>query len=302
MKARDSESFVWMSNTAGGTGKQEGVVYAGGTWDFAKNGYVRMDEQYAVDVFNTFYVDGKYPIAIDDKTSLTLGAQYYPQSSVGDAQIGSFSTYGLGLQGAVAYGPVGLQLYYTQTGKGFDTQSPFGNHPSYLNLMQIRSTPRASVPGGSAATSTSPASAPRGSRPPPSTPTAATGSTPRPAVRCPTKTRPTYVSITRSAREPPRGAGGHLPLLVAASGRLAADGDTTARVHQLRGQVLTPAETGSAVAAQTNGRRSACWRPPAIWGTATEAARESSSCRRRCPATRHCRTPAPGRSPPGLRS
>ena len=26
---------------------QEGVVYAGGTWNFAKNGYVRMDEQYA---------------------------------------------------------------------------------------------------------------------------------------------------------------------------------------------------------------------------------------------------------------
>ncbi len=109
----------------------------GGTWNFAKNGYVRMDEQYAVDVFNTFYVDGKYPIPIDDKTSLTLGAQYYPQHSVGDAQIGSFSTYGLGLQGALAYGPVGLQLYYTQTGKGFDTQNPFGSHASYLDLMQV---------------------------------------------------------------------------------------------------------------------------------------------------------------------
>ena len=96
-----------------------------------------MDEQYAVDVFNTFYVDGKYPIAIDDKTSLTLGAQYYPQSSVGDEQIGSFSTYGMGLQAALAHGPVGVQLYYTQTGKGFDTQNPFGDHASYLNLMQV---------------------------------------------------------------------------------------------------------------------------------------------------------------------
>ena len=73
IKVRQSESFVWMSNTAGGTGKQEGVVYAGGTWDFAKNGYVRMDEQYAVDVFNTFYVDGKYPIVIDDKTLADAG-------------------------------------------------------------------------------------------------------------------------------------------------------------------------------------------------------------------------------------
>jgi hypothetical protein len=137
MKVRQSESFVWMSNTAGGTGKQEGVIYAGGTWDFAKNGYVRLDEQYAVDVFNTFYIDGWYTVALDDTTSLTLGAQYYPQSSVGNAQIGTFSTYGVGVQGAVAYGPVGLQLYYTQTGNGFDTQNPFGEHASYLNLMQV---------------------------------------------------------------------------------------------------------------------------------------------------------------------
>ena len=89
MKARQSDSFVWMSNAAGGTGTQKGVAYAGGTWEFAKNGYVRMDEQYTIDVFNTFYIDGKYPIAIGDKATLTLGGQYYPQSSVGDAQTGA---------------------------------------------------------------------------------------------------------------------------------------------------------------------------------------------------------------------
>jgi hypothetical protein len=29
-----------------------------------------------------------------------------------------------------------VQLYYTQTGKGFDTQNPFGSHASYLDLQQ----------------------------------------------------------------------------------------------------------------------------------------------------------------------
>ena len=135
IKVRDSESFRWMSDAAGGTGNQQGAIFAGGTWNFAKNGYVRVDEVYSTDVMNIFYVDGKYPIAIDDKTALTLGAQYYPQSSVGDAQIGSFSTYGLGLQAAISYGPVGAQLYYTQTGKGKTTQSPYGDHPSYLNIQ-----------------------------------------------------------------------------------------------------------------------------------------------------------------------
>ena len=134
-KNRDTESFVWMSNIAGGTGKQEGVIYAGGTWNFSKSGSVRMDEQYAVDVFNSFYVDGKYKFAIDDKTSLLLGAQYYPQRSIGDAQIGSFSTWGAGVQADLAHGPLAVQLYYTQTGRGYDTQAPFGTHASYLSLM-----------------------------------------------------------------------------------------------------------------------------------------------------------------------
>jgi hypothetical protein len=136
-KVRDSEAFRWMSNVAGGGGNQEGVVFAGATWGFAKTGHVRIDEQYAIDVFNTFYVDAKYPIALAEKTSLALGAQYYPQSSVGDEQIGAFSTWGYGLQAALAHGPVGVQLYWTQTGKDRDTLNPYGSHASYLDLMQV---------------------------------------------------------------------------------------------------------------------------------------------------------------------
>lgn len=136
-KLRDTESFRWMSNVAGGSGSQEGLAFAGATWNFAKNGYVRLDEQYAFDVFNTFYADVRYPIAIDDKTGIVLGAQYYPQTSVGDAQLGSFSTYGYGLHVGINYGPVGAQIYWTQTGTGRDTLNPFGSHASYLDLMQV---------------------------------------------------------------------------------------------------------------------------------------------------------------------
>ena len=136
-KLRATESFRWMSNVAGGTGNQEGVVFGGGTWNFGNGGYVRVDEQYAVDVFNTFYADVRYPIAIDDRTMLALGGQYYPQSSVGDEQLGSFSTWGYGLQAALGHGPFGVQLYWTQTGKGRDTLNPFGTHASYLDMMQV---------------------------------------------------------------------------------------------------------------------------------------------------------------------
>jgi hypothetical protein len=137
IKLRDSDSFQWMSDAAGGNGDHHGLALAGMTYKFGKSGYVRLDEQYSFDVFNSFYADVRYPIAIDDKTELVLGAQGYPQKAVGDKQLGSFSTWGFGLQAALARGPFGGQLYFTQTGKGRDTLNPYGVHPSYLNLMQV---------------------------------------------------------------------------------------------------------------------------------------------------------------------
>lgn len=139
-KTRGSESFRWMSNVSGGTGSQKGVAYAGVTWNFAKDGYVKIDEQYAIDTFNNFYVEGAYPFKLDAASTLVVGGQYYPQSSVGDAQIGSFSTYGWGLQGLHTSGPVGLQLYWQQTGRGANTLNPFGTHAGYVAALTMIAT------------------------------------------------------------------------------------------------------------------------------------------------------------------
>lgn len=82
-------------------------------WKFGKSVYVRLDERYAVDVFNTLYADVRHPIALDDKTGLFLGVQYYPQTSVGANHIGSFWTWGCGLQAVVKHGPFGIQFNLT---------------------------------------------------------------------------------------------------------------------------------------------------------------------------------------------
>ena len=68
---------------------------------------------------------------------MTLGGQYFRQKSVGAAEIGNFETNAFGLQGAIAQGPFDGFVVYTQTSRGFDTQNPFGDHPSYLNLMEV---------------------------------------------------------------------------------------------------------------------------------------------------------------------
>jgi hypothetical protein len=61
MKTRASDTFVWASNVAGGTGPQKGVVYAGATYSIAGTGYVKIDEVYSIDVFNTFYIEAGTP-------------------------------------------------------------------------------------------------------------------------------------------------------------------------------------------------------------------------------------------------
>jgi hypothetical protein len=136
-KTRDTESFAWMSNVAGGTGRQAGLAFAGATYEFGSGGRLRVDEQYGIDTFNTFYTDVEVPFALDERLRVTLGAQYYPQSAVGDRQVGDFSTWGCGLSAILGSGPLALQLYWTRTGAGGETQNPFGSHPSYLNLMQV---------------------------------------------------------------------------------------------------------------------------------------------------------------------
>ncbi len=136
IKTRDSNDFESMSAAAGGTGADKGTIFAGATWDYVKHGYVRADAQFTDDVFNTYYADGKFPIAIDSSTMLTLGAQYIHQKSTGAAQIGNFSTKAGGVQAAIDRGAFGAQVMYTQTSSGFDTQNPYGDHPTYLYLMQ----------------------------------------------------------------------------------------------------------------------------------------------------------------------
>ena len=206
---------------------------------------MKVDEVYSTDVFNTFYIEGRYPIAIDDKTRLTLGAQYYPQKSVGDDQIGSFSTWGYGLTAALTYGPVAGQVYYTQTGTGFTTQSPYGDHPSYLNLQQIvfntagekawaiRGTVDFATLGAPGLTATAIYASGQGPHQFLQRRAAAGSQRDRRARRLRVRER----DRARRARR-------DVPLFVAAPGRLAADADRPARHPQLRRALLTRGRRG----------------------------------------------------------
>ncbi len=138
IKIRNADSFSRCRVPRAARGDHKGVAYAGATWAFAKDAYVRLDEQYGVDVFNTFYVDGQ----VSDRDRRTRRRWHWAPSTPRRSRSATHRS-GRSRPGVWACRPrlrtgrSAAQLYYTQTGKGFDTQNPFGDHASYLNLMQV---------------------------------------------------------------------------------------------------------------------------------------------------------------------
>jgi hypothetical protein len=138
IKVRDSDSYTWMNQAAGATDAHQGMIIGSVTIPFAKDGFVRADEQYVKDTFNTYYLDGRYPVAIGEAATLALAAQYYGQEAVGSKALGDFSTWGLGATGVLTWAGLTAQLAYTQVGRGYEIQYPYGDSPSYANLMQVQ--------------------------------------------------------------------------------------------------------------------------------------------------------------------
>jgi hypothetical protein len=136
-KARDANSFVWMSSATGATGPQQGMVLLGARVPLPGPAGMRIAEQYLVDTYNTAYADGDYPVAFGSEGRLRLKGQYANQQSVGSAGLGAFNTWMYGIEGVYERGPFGVEVAWTRTSRNRATLAPFGANPSYLNLMQV---------------------------------------------------------------------------------------------------------------------------------------------------------------------
>ena len=137
IKTRDADEFAWMSGVAGSKGPQRGMILAGVELPLAGGGEVRIAEQYLIDNYNTVYADGAHPISIGSDSRLRLRGQYADQQSVGGAGLGTFNTWMYGVGGVFEHGTATLQAAWTQTSRNKETQAPFGENPSFLNMMQV---------------------------------------------------------------------------------------------------------------------------------------------------------------------
>ena len=135
MKPRGEDEFISMSEAAGVARTNEGAVLAGVRLEPWPSIWVAANTVFTVNTFNTAFVETQYTHALGSDVSLSVGAQYTDQRSVGREIFGPFQTWTVGARVTLdAYGG-SISPSFHRTGSGDNIQTPYGRWPGYLKLI-----------------------------------------------------------------------------------------------------------------------------------------------------------------------
>lgn len=135
IKPRDSKDFIAMSQQAGASGDDEGLILTSLALKPIKALLIYAGNYYAQDVFNTTFVKAGYTHAISQDLKLQFGLQFTNQWSVGDEQLGDFTTWNVGAGAQLLWKGLSLGVATHFTGDDASIRSPWGTWPGYLALM-----------------------------------------------------------------------------------------------------------------------------------------------------------------------
>src|SRR5262249_18509505 len=142
IKPRNVDEFIPMSQQAGASGSHDGVVLGGVRLTPVKGLRIEASNQYGINTFNTFYLEGEYLYELNKDWKLRFGAQFTHQRAVGDALVrNAASTYWKTQQGGARvqalYHDLVLTGAFSVTGSGNTIQSPWGTFPGYLSMIDF---------------------------------------------------------------------------------------------------------------------------------------------------------------------
>jgi hypothetical protein len=139
IKPRNEDDFVFMSEQAGAVGSDDGVFLGGVRLTPLAGLRIDAAEQYGINTFNTAYLEGDYRLPLDENWTLRLGAQFTDQRAVGDelvpVDVKDWSTQSGGLRVQALYRELTLTSAFSITSSGNSIQSPWGNSPNFLLMM-----------------------------------------------------------------------------------------------------------------------------------------------------------------------
>jgi outer membrane porin, OprD family len=137
IKPRNSDEFIPMSQQAGATGPSEGLLLTSVTLTPWKPLNVYLGNDYVPNVFNTAFGKAEYTQALTEEWKLQVGVQYTDQRSVGDARLGDFSTWNVGLGARLLWRGLSFLAATHFTGDGANIQTPYGTWPGFLGLIEV---------------------------------------------------------------------------------------------------------------------------------------------------------------------
>lgn len=138
IKLRDSDRFVPMSEAAGVTTQDEGMVLAGMRWRPSERFTIGVIDYWVADTLNIAYAEVDYVLPSQGGFEIRFDAQLTDQRSVGQHLLTgtAFDTRSFGLRTSVSYEKVLASLAFSSTDGEERLRSPWGSHPSYLARMQ----------------------------------------------------------------------------------------------------------------------------------------------------------------------
>jgi hypothetical protein len=135
IKPRDAEDFISMSQQAGVSGDDEGLILTVLALRPIKDLLIYVGNYYAQDVFNTAFVRSEYTHVISQDFKLQFGLQFTDQRGVGDEQLGDFTTWNVGAGARLVWQGLSLGVATHFTGDEANIRSPWGTWPGYLALL-----------------------------------------------------------------------------------------------------------------------------------------------------------------------
>lgn len=135
IKPRTATTFDSMASVAGADGSSDGVTIVGARYDFAEETFLSVVNEYGWNTFNTFYAEGEYLHRIDATTTVSFGAQFADQRSVGRAEIGDFAVQSGGAVAALGYGGFIASVSGTLTSNTTGIRKPWGGSPSFNSVL-----------------------------------------------------------------------------------------------------------------------------------------------------------------------
>jgi outer membrane porin, OprD family len=133
MKQRNVIHFESMTDIVGLSGKDRGLYFFGGRYNFSENTDFGVINYHTPDYINTFYTEANH--LIKTKIPVRLSLQATKQRSNGDELGGELDTYQLGGKVSLSYKNIILTAAATSTDEDGGIQKPYGGSPSYTSVM-----------------------------------------------------------------------------------------------------------------------------------------------------------------------